>query len=68
MPATIYHHAIGLSKKLTVEGQISEKGSQQVHDEHGQKGHISNALHLSAGTAVLVEKEQMFRHRSTVIT
>lgn len=41
-----------LLQKLTIEGQISEEGSQQVHEEHGQEGHIGNTLHLSAGTAV----------------
>ena len=41
-----------LSKRLTVEGQVSEEGSQQVHDEHGQEGHVGDTLHLSAGAAV----------------
>lgn len=41
-----------LSERLTVEGQVSEEGGQQVHDEHGQEGHIGNALHLLAGAAV----------------
>ncbi len=45
-----------LPKRLTVEGQVSKEGSQQVHDEHGQEGHIGNALHLFAGTAVWAEE------------
>lgn len=56
MPATIHSVYICLYMhifiRLTVEGQISEEGSQQVHDEHGQEGHVGNALHLSTGTAV----------------
>lgn len=39
-------------KKLTIKGQISKESSQQVHEEHGQEGHVGDALHLSAGTAV----------------
>lgn len=42
--------------KLTIKGQISKESSQQVHEEHGQEGHIGNALHLSAGTAVWMRK------------
>lgn len=42
--------------RLTVEGQVSEESCQQIHDEHGQEGHVGNALHLFAGAAVL-EKE-----------
>lgn len=38
--------------KLTIKGQISKESSQQVHEEHGQEGHVGNALHLSAGAAV----------------
>lgn len=55
-------NAIGfsLSKELTVEGQISEEGGQQVHDEHGQEGHIGNVLHLSVGAAVRAGEERMF--------
>lgn len=49
-----------LSKRLTVEGQVSEEGGQQVHDEHGQEGHVGNALHLSAGTAVRAREQGMF--------
>lgn len=37
---------------LTVEGEISKEGSQQVHDEHGQERYVGDTLHLSAGTAV----------------
>lgn len=48
------------SKRLTVEGQISEEGGQQVHEEHGQEGHIGNALHLPAGTAVWTGEQGMF--------
>ena len=57
-----------LSKRLTVEGQVSEEGSQQVHDEHGQEGHVGDTLHLSAGAAVWGGRrgDVSFRHRSTV--
>jgi len=40
------------SKRLTVEGQIPEEGGQQVHDEHGQEGHVGDALHLLARATV----------------
>lgn len=50
---------LSLSKRLTVEGQISEEGSQQVHEEHSQEGHIGNALHLPAGTAVWTGEQEM---------
>lgn len=51
---------LSLSKRLTVKGQISEEGGQQVHQEHGQEGHVGNALHLSAGTAVWTGEQGVF--------
>lgn len=35
---------------LTVEGQVSEQSSQQIHHKHSQKRHIRNVLHLPPGT------------------
>lgn len=55
-----YNLCLVLLKKLTVEGQISEQGGQQVHDEHGQEGHVGNTLHLSAGSAVWVGEKGLF--------
>lgn len=30
---------------LTIEGEVSKDGSQQVHNKHGHNGDISNFLH-----------------------
>lgn len=43
---------------LTVEGEISEEGGQQVHDEHRQEWHVGDSLHLSAGTAVVAGEKR----------
>lgn len=48
------------NKRLTVEGEVSEEGSQQVHDEHGQEGHIGNILHLFARTTDREGKDVLF--------
>lgn len=34
---------------LTVKGEVTEKGGQQVHHKHGQYGNIGNFLHSAFG-------------------
>ena len=37
---------------LTVEGQIAEYGSEEIHGEHAEDGNIANILHSSLGWAL----------------
>lgn len=41
---------------LTVEGQVSKYGSEEVHGEHPQNGNIANVLHSSLGWALKRQK------------
>lgn len=40
---------------LTVEGQISEQRSQEVHDIHDSDGDVGHVLHLFLGGAEITE-------------
>lgn len=52
-------------ERLTVEGEVSEEGSQQVHDKHGQEGHVGNILHLFARTTFWEEKDILVLDKRT---
>lgn len=43
---------------LTVEGQVAEQSSEEIHDEHGQERHISHTLHPFPRTTVGGKKKK----------
>lgn len=40
---------LGSGRRLTVKSEVTKDGRQQVHDEHGQDGDVSDALHSFLG-------------------
>lgn len=60
------HHKLGLRCFLTVEGQITKYGREQIHDEHAEDGNVANVLHSSPGGAA-GQQITVCQHRRDVL-
>lgn len=43
---------------VTVEGEITKDGREEVHDEHAEDGEVANVLHSPFGWALGGKKQQ----------
>lgn len=49
----------GGEENLTIKGEVTKQGGEQVHDEHGHDGDVGHTLHsLLGGTRVMSSKKE----------